>query len=164
MKLRTTLGIVGIAAGAGLTLAAPAAPAATTGASAPTAVTATTPPRTTGEPATLVTWRGAAASAPVVAVEQTTNRTGGIAASKRSKAARGGKSATAGKSAARWVSCWDGWRNGRTFHEICDGSAYRPYIDCTNGYRYIFGIYSGRNEFWMTCPAGSNAIWGGAYG
>ncbi|MFB4315346.1 hypothetical protein [Actinomadura sp. 21ATH] len=138
MKLRTTLGIAGIAAGVGIGLAPAAA------AQGPA----------DGE-ATLVTKSGSRTGAAVVAVKKTTDRSGGVAASKGAKP---------GEVSAKWFRCWDGWRSGRTFHEKCEGSAYRPYVDCTNGYRYIWGTYSGAREFWLNCPAGSNAIWGGAYG
>ncbi|MFI0354626.1 hypothetical protein [Actinomadura sp. 9N407] len=138
MKLRTTLGIAGMAAGVGLGLAPAAAAAAPA-----------------DGPATLVTKSGARTTAPVAAVRKTTDRTGGVAAA---------KNARPGEISVKAVSCWDGWRSGRTFHEKCNGSSYRPYVDCTNGYRYIFGTYSGAREFWLNCPSGSNAIWGGAYG
>lgn len=85
----------------------------------------------------------------------------------RTSAENGGLPAAAGKAGTvrpLSVSCWNGYTSGRLFHENCSGTSYRPYVDCTNGYRYIFGTFSGSWEHWLYCPAGSNAIWGGAYG
>jgi hypothetical protein len=62
------------------------------------------------------------------------------------------------------VSCWNGRTSGRYFYETCDGSNYRPYVDCSNGYRYIFGVFNGEWNFTLACPAGTNAEWGGAIG
>lgn len=147
MRLRTRLGIAVVATGVGLGVA-PAANAATAPAD---------------REAKLVTKSGTRTLAPVTSIQKTRNRSGGVPAAKGSKAARTGQAVEAGQ-AVRAVRCWDGWRRGRTFHEKCTGTRYRPYVDCSNGYRYIFRTYSGTREFWLYCPSGTRAIWGGAYG
>ncbi|MCC9306791.1 hypothetical protein LN042_06675 [Kitasatospora sp. RB6PN24] len=62
------------------------------------------------------------------------------------------------------LSCWNGHTNGAWFYETCNGNSYRPYVDCSNGVRYISGAYYGGEwNFALKCPVG-NAVWGGAIG
>ncbi|HEU4425876.1 MAG TPA: hypothetical protein VFR67_25340 [Pilimelia sp.] len=69
-----------------------------------------------------------------------------------------------GGPSTQWVVCWDGFTVGPWFHEICDGDIYWPYVDCTDGFRYVSTVaFSGAWEFWLRCPDPYLAIWGGAY-
>jgi hypothetical protein len=66
--------------------------------------------------------------------------------------------------APQTLSCWNGRTNGAWFYETCNGTRYRPYVDCSNGVRYISSVYYGGEwNFGLRCPVG-NAVWGGAIG
>ncbi|MFD5101660.1 hypothetical protein [Streptomyces albidochromogenes] len=63
------------------------------------------------------------------------------------------------------ANCWNGSRSGRNFYMTCSGNGYRVYVDCSNGYRYTFGTYYyGTWNHTLTCPVGTNAVWGGSIG
>ncbi|TQF03754.1 hypothetical protein E6W39_17845 [Kitasatospora acidiphila] len=66
--------------------------------------------------------------------------------------------------APQTLSCWNGRTSGAWFYETCNGNSYRPYVDCSNGVRYISSVYYGGEwNFGLKCPVG-NAVWGGAIG
>ncbi|WP_316528457.1 hypothetical protein [Kitasatospora brasiliensis] len=60
-------------------------------------------------------------------------------------------------------SCSDAAMSGPYFAETCDGTYYYTYIDCSDGNEYVFGPYSGRARYYMSCPSGYNATGGGWY-
>jgi hypothetical protein len=63
------------------------------------------------------------------------------------------------------ASCWNGYTSGQYMYMTCSGNGYRVYIDCSNGYRYIFPTYYyGTFNHTMWCPSGTYAIWGGSIG
>ncbi|MFC4492778.1 hypothetical protein ACFPA8_01335 [Streptomyces ovatisporus] len=66
--------------------------------------------------------------------------------------------------AAASLRCWNPALSGRSFAVSCSGSRYYVYTDCTNDRRYIVGPLSGAKRVRITCPAGSQAMDGGAYG
>lgn len=85
----------------------------------------------------------------------------------KSGSAHGDTKATKGKASPhpRRVRCWNGRTSGRSFYETCSGRRYRPYVDCSNHYRYYSRIvFSGTWNHKLTCPPRTRAIWGGARG
>ncbi|KAI8353439.1 hypothetical protein B0O80DRAFT_498867 [Mortierella sp. GBAus27b] len=62
------------------------------------------------------------------------------------------------------LRCWNARFNGRSFSITCSGSRWYFWTDCTNGYLYIGGPLHGTFIATITCPAGSIASKGGAYG
>ncbi|MFE4970945.1 hypothetical protein ACFRAR_02365 [Kitasatospora sp. NPDC056651] len=62
------------------------------------------------------------------------------------------------------LNCWNYAFDGPWFYETCNGSSYRVFVDCSDGYRYISTAYfSGQHNFALECPAG-DAVGGGAIG
>lgn len=66
------------------------------------------------------------------------------------------------KSAA--LRCWNPYLSGRTFAVSCSGSRWYVYTDCSNDRRYTVGPLAGAKRVAITCPAGTRAERGGAYG
>ncbi len=137
MMIRRTLAVAAAALGAGLATSAPA-----TAADDPV-VTSTSP----GKPA----------------------RTDGLTGTRVTKDDRGAVQATRAKAApsgadAAAVRCWNGRRSGRNFYETCRGTGYRPFVDCSNGIRYVSrASFTGTWNHRLTCPVRTVARWGGAY-
>ncbi|MFJ5925123.1 hypothetical protein ACIQF6_21215 [Kitasatospora sp. NPDC092948] len=53
--------------------------------------------------------------------------------------------------------------NGPSFTETCNGPLWRPFVDCTDGNRYVSTVdFSGLFRVRLTCPVG-DAWRGGAY-
>ncbi|MEV0618619.1 hypothetical protein AB0I81_35210 [Nonomuraea sp. NPDC050404] len=73
--------------------------------------------------------------------------------------------AAAGQVVPFAASCYNGWTSGRNFYMTCtsDSTGYRVYVDCSNGVRYRFTgtRYYGTWNHTLTCPVGTNAVWGG---
>lgn len=66
---------------------------------------------------------------------------------------------------AQYISCWDIWFSGPTFHIICDSDQWiSPFVDCSDGFRYWSGIwFIGAWEHFLNCPEGTVAVAGGIY-
>jgi len=62
------------------------------------------------------------------------------------------------------LSCWDSSIDGRVFSISCTGVQWYAWADCSNGYRYTAGPVSGTYRVAITCPVGSDALRGDAYG
>ncbi|KAF9364471.1 hypothetical protein BGX34_001400 [Mortierella sp. NVP85] len=62
------------------------------------------------------------------------------------------------------LQCWDAYRSGSIFAITCGGSRWYEFVDCSNGYRYTIGPFAGVLRGTLTCPGGSLALQGGAYG
>ena len=62
------------------------------------------------------------------------------------------------------LRCWDAYLSGRVFAVSCSGVRWYVYTDCTNNRRYVVGALSGAKRVAVTCPAGTRAVRGGAYG
>ncbi|WP_280693040.1 MULTISPECIES: hypothetical protein [unclassified Kitasatospora] len=62
------------------------------------------------------------------------------------------------------LSCWDAYLYGSTFAVSCSGNHFYVFVDCANGYRYIYGPLGGSYRVTMTCPNNYRALRGGAYG
>jgi hypothetical protein len=62
------------------------------------------------------------------------------------------------------LRCWNPSISGRTFTVSCSGQAYRVFVDCSNRHRYVTPVLSGAKRVRLTCPAGTRALRGGAYG
>ncbi|OKJ02908.1 hypothetical protein [Kitasatospora sp. CB01950] len=53
--------------------------------------------------------------------------------------------------------------NGPSFTETCNGSLWQPFVDCSDGNRYVSTVdFSGLFRVRLTCPAGV-AVAGGAF-
>jgi hypothetical protein len=74
------------------------------------------------------------------------------------------KSSTAVPAKAASLSCYNASLSGRNFAVTCSGSYFYVYADCSNGYRYTYGPLAGTYRVVITCPAGTRATAGGAYG
>lgn len=80
---------------------------------------------------------------------------------------RSTQSSSARKAAPRKqasLRCWNPSIRGRSFSVTCSGRAFRVFVNCSNGVRYHSPVYSGTHRVTGTCPAGSRATGGGAYG
>ncbi|GAA2626322.1 hypothetical protein GCM10010411_74010 [Actinomadura fulvescens] len=62
------------------------------------------------------------------------------------------------------LRCWDAYLSGSTFAISCSGNNFYIWTDCSNGYRYTVGPFSGSYRITITCPGGSRPLQGGAYG
>ncbi len=62
------------------------------------------------------------------------------------------------------LRCWNPSLSGRSFAVSCSGSRYYVYTDCTNDRRYVVGPLAGAKRVRITCPLGSQAMDGGAWG
>ncbi|GAA0398803.1 hypothetical protein GCM10010357_19890 [Streptomyces luteireticuli] len=51
----------------------------------------------------------------------------------------------------------------RSFQITCDGSRWFVFVDCTDGFRYTFGPFSGALRVTAVCPLGARATGGGAF-
>ncbi|WP_418959876.1 hypothetical protein [Streptomyces tritici] len=90
--------------------------------------------------------------------------TSGVAVGKSLDKSLGAPAAAQGEISAQ-ANCWNGRTSGRYFYMTCSGNGYRVYVDCSNGYRYTFGTYYyGTWNHTLSCPYGTNAIWGGSIG
>jgi hypothetical protein len=149
MGIRSRLGAAAVASAfvlalVGVAPAAQAAPGGDTGKGSAPTISATK--SGTGETTTVKTTR--------VPIDKAASHAG------KASAAAGAKSGPS----TQWVVCYDGFTVGPWFHEICTGDIYWPYVDCTDGFRYISTVaFGGTWEFWLGCPDPYLAIWGGAY-
>ncbi|KAI8353442.1 hypothetical protein B0O80DRAFT_487568 [Mortierella sp. GBAus27b] len=66
--------------------------------------------------------------------------------------------------AAASLRCWNSKFNGRSYSITCSGSRWWIWATCSNGYLYEGGPLSGTYTATITCPVGSTATRGGAYG
>ncbi|CAM5369136.1 hypothetical protein [Streptomyces abikoensis] len=65
---------------------------------------------------------------------------------------------------AESLQCRDAYLSGPTFAITCSGNRFYVWADCSNGYRYTVGPFNGTYRVTITCPSGSRALQGGAYG
>ncbi|WP_412074646.1 hypothetical protein ACLF6K_00225 [Streptomyces xanthophaeus] len=65
---------------------------------------------------------------------------------------------------AESLACWDASLSGSTFAISCSGNNFYTWTDCSNGYRYTVGPFANAYRNTITCPGGSRALQGGAYG
>lgn len=140
MTIRNSLAVLG--AGVLLALGAGGATAPAASASAPAAVADSQ----------------VAASAHYAAKDTRTGRT------KHGHAAREGRAGKSAPAKAASLRCWNPYLSGRTFAVSCSGRAYRVFVDCSNRVRYVTPALSGSKRVTMTCPGGTRAVRGGAYG
>ncbi|WP_188298969.1 hypothetical protein [Streptomyces sp. CBMA156] len=96
-----------------------------------------------------------------VAAEDLSSTSAGAADADSSAAAVAGAS----PSQTLALSCWNARVDGGWFYETCNGKKYKPFVDCSNGYRYISKTYyGGQHNFALQCPARTTAVRGGAIG
>ncbi|KAG0245100.1 hypothetical protein B0O80DRAFT_452075 [Mortierella sp. GBAus27b] len=67
-------------------------------------------------------------------------------------------------SASPNLKCTNPQRKGRSYSITCSGTRWYIWTDCTNGYLYEGGPIDGTFRATITCPAGSTASSGGAFG
>ncbi len=61
------------------------------------------------------------------------------------------------------LSCGNFSFSGASFTETCNGPLWQPFVDCSDGYRYVSTVeFSGLFRVRLTCPVGT-AVGGGAY-
>ncbi|WP_370420151.1 hypothetical protein AB8O64_18990 [Streptomyces sp. QH1-20] len=75
-----------------------------------------------------------------------------------------GGGGTAPPASTESLRCWDAYLSGSTFAISCSGNNFYVWADCSNGYRYTVGPFAGSYRVTITCPGGSRALQGGAYG
>ncbi|RAJ71690.1 hypothetical protein K378_00510 [Streptomyces sp. Amel2xB2] len=75
-----------------------------------------------------------------------------------------GGSSVSPPAAAASLRCWDPYLAGRTFAVSCSGTAWRVFVDCTNNTRYVTPVLSGAKRVAASCPLGTSAVRGGAFG
>ena len=62
------------------------------------------------------------------------------------------------------LRCWDAVFSGRVFAVSCSGDRFFVYAVCSNNQQLTVGPLSGSKRVTITCPVGTRAVRGGAYG
>ncbi|KAF9416020.1 hypothetical protein BGZ76_004723, partial [Entomortierella beljakovae] len=62
------------------------------------------------------------------------------------------------------IDCYDAKISGPQYSLTCNAREWYEWVDCSDGSRYTTPKLSGRFRAVISCPSGTNAIRGGAYG